>query len=144
MTSTIPPASPRPPAVDPSIGPGRRRELARQYKECGRPAGIYAIRNLTNGAMLVDASLDVEAAINRHRFELSRKDHRDAALLEDWIRCGAESFRFEVVDLVKKRDDPAFDERAELADLLAIWREQLGCGERGGYQRDLPSSKGSE
>jgi len=41
------------------------------------------------------------------------------------MRLGAESFSFEVIDTLKKRDDPAFDCKGELASLLAMWTEEL-------------------
>jgi hypothetical protein len=110
----------------------KNREMSRQYKEAGPAMGVYAIRNLVNQRLLVGASPNVEGALNRHRFELGLKAHANKVLLADWVQFGVENFRFEVVDTVKKRDDPAFDPKAELASLLAMWREELdACGERG-------------
>jgi len=77
---------------------------------------------------------DVEGTLNRHRFELDRKAHRNKLLLEDWLRDGAENFRFEIVDTVKPRDDPAFDPAGELAGLLALWTEELGASGERSYQ----------
>jgi hypothetical protein len=120
--------------MDSSPAHRHQRELTRQYKETPRPMGVYVIRDLANGRLLVGASLDVEGALNRHRFELDRKAHRNKRLLEDWLRDGAENFRFEVVDIVKPRDDPAFDCAAELAALLALWTEELGASGERSYQ----------
>ena len=111
-----------------------QRELTRQYKETPRPMGVYVICNVANGRLLVGASLDVEGALNRHRFELDRKAHRNRRLLEDWLRDGAANFRFEVVDTVKPRDDPAFDAAGELAALHALWTEELGASGERSYQ----------
>ena len=83
------------------IGPGRagdKRGLTKQYKEVGPPMGVYAIRNLANHRVFVGASLNVEGALNRHRFELRMKAHRNKRLLEDWLRWGADNFCFEVID----------------------------------------------
>jgi hypothetical protein len=102
-----------------------KREMTRLYKETLRPAGVYAIRNTANGRVFVGASLDLEGALNRQRFELRMRGHRDAALQRDWDQFGAEAFRFDVLHTLKKRDDPAHDYAAELADLLALWREEL-------------------
>ena len=104
----------------------RQRELTRQYKETPRPVGVYAIRNAAEPARVyLGASLDIDGAINRHRFELGLKRHPNKPLLQAWSRWGAESFRFEVIDTVKPRDDPAFDPKAELVTLLVLWREEL-------------------
>jgi hypothetical protein len=58
---------------------------------------------------------------------LSLKSHANKALLADWLQFGVENFRFEAIDAVKKRDDPAFDPQDELAALLAMWRDALDC-----------------
>ena len=106
----------------------RQRELTKQYKQAARPIGVYAIRNAAEPEPLyLGASLDIDGAINRHRFELGRGSHANKPLLQAWLRCGAASFSFEVIDTVKPRDDPAFDAKAELATLFALWREELGA-----------------
>ena len=106
-----------------------RRELVRHYKETGPRAGVYAIRNLADGRVYVGASTNVDGALNRAQFELRQRGHRHKQLMADWQRLGAEHFRFEVLDCVKKRDDPAFDMQAELADMLQLWCDELGCGD---------------
>jgi hypothetical protein len=119
------------------IGPQRtrdKRELTKQYKEAGPPMGVYVIRNLVNHRVLVGASLNVEGALNRHRFELRMKAHRNKRLLEDWLRWGADKFCFEVIDTLKRHDDPAFDYKGELAALLAMWSDELGCHGDRAYQ----------
>lgn len=115
------------PAVvtDAATGVRTRAELKRQYKEAHPPMGVYAIRNLATGQYYVQASMNVEAAMNRDRFELGFKGHRNPALQRDWLAHGADQFRFEVLDLLKKREAPDFDYKAELALALALWREEL-------------------
>ena len=87
--------------------------------------GVYAIRNLNTGQCYVLASMNVEAAMNRDRFELRFKGHRNTELQRDWLAYGADQFHFEVLDVLKKRVDPTFDYKAELASTLALWREEL-------------------
>lgn len=119
-----------------------KRELTRQYKETMTPVGIYVIRNLANQRVFVGGSMNVTGTLNRERFELELRCHRNAKLLQDWIEYGAENFRFEVIDTVKKRDDPAFDYKGELAALLEMWREELNCyGENGYNTRDARPSR---
>ena len=99
----------------------QRRELVRQYKQSGPVMGVYAIRNLATGRVLLGAGLNAEGALNRHRFELQLKTHRNAALQADWNALGAEAFRFELVDRLKKKDDPGFDPKAELERFARAW-----------------------
>ncbi len=102
-----------------------RRALRQRFRETAVPAGVYAISNRTSGRVLLGASLNVEAALRRHRFELGLRGHRCRALQADWLALGADAFVFEVLATVKERDDPSFDRQAELDDLLALWDEEL-------------------
>jgi hypothetical protein len=106
-----------------------RRELSRRYKEAPPPMGVYAIRNKLTRRVLVGASANPEGAMNRIRFELKLRQHRNAALQQDWSAHGEAGFSFAVIDSVKKSDDPAFDRVAELAALLDMWRQELCVGE---------------
>jgi hypothetical protein len=96
--------------------------------------GVFAILNLVEDRIYVGASNNVEGAINRARFELKMNGHRNTRLQQDWRRLGPSAFRFDIVDTVKKRDDPAFDAQAELAALLALWCEELDCAGARDYQ----------
>jgi hypothetical protein len=109
-----------------------RRALTRHYKETVRPAGVFAIRNLQSGRVLLLASLDLASMMNRQRFQLDQGKHPNRALQQDWNALGAGAFHFEELARVKERDDPAFDRAAELEALFALWCEECGChGERG-------------
>jgi len=107
------------------LPPIDKRLAKRQYREAGPAMGVYAIRNRASGRVVVRASLNLEGSMQRDRFELHLKRHRDPVLLAEWLRDGPESFDFEVVDRLKRRDEPGFDPRAELAALLTMWTEEL-------------------
>ncbi len=111
-----------------------KRELTKQYKARRPPMGVYLIRNLRDGRVLVNGSMNVDGALNRDRFELRMKCHRNKALLDDWLRDGPEAFRFEIIDRLKERDDLAFDYKGELAAVLALWREEFHRRGNGSYE----------
>lgn len=116
-----------------NLSPDTRRSLTRKYKDTVLPAGVFVITNTVNGRVYVAGSLDVEGALNRARFELGLRTHRNKALLRDWIEHGATRFRFEVIDRIKESDDPAFDRAAALEKLLALWREEFQRADEPGY-----------
>lgn len=119
----------------------RRGELARRYRETKRPVGIYAIRNVVNQRVYVAGSTNLQGAMNRDRFELKLKGHRNARLQADWIEHGEANFRFEVIDTIGKdaASDLDVDFKGELEALLELWRAELRCyGERG-YNMRIPS-----
>jgi hypothetical protein len=47
-----------------------KRKLKRDYKEQRRSMGVFQIRNLQNDHIFVASSLNLDAALNRHRFQL--------------------------------------------------------------------------
>jgi hypothetical protein len=112
-----------------------KRHMRRSYKETMVPAGVFVITNTLNGRTLVGASMNVDGAINRNRFELEHQTHRNAALLCDWNQFGAENFSFDRVETMRARDDPAFDYKAELEVMLQLWCDEYECFGAKGYNR---------
>lgn len=103
----------------------QRRALSRQYKERARTMGVYAIRNTESQRVLLRASLNLEGAINRDRFELRLGCHRDAALQAAWRRLGEAGVRFEVLEAIEPRPGSDDDPREVLALSLALWQQEL-------------------
>ena len=88
--------------------------------------GIYAIRDRASGHLLLGASRNVHAALNRARFELRMGKHADRVLQAECNRSGVEGLAFEVLELVKEREDEGFDYAGELKALEQIHRELQG------------------
>ena len=113
-----------------------RQELKRDYLERVKPAGVFQVKNTITGKMLLGSSLNLEGALNSHRFSLTIGSHRNTALQHDWNSYGSDAFAFEVLEMVKISDSPYFNLNDELTLLEQIWIEQLQpFGERG-YNRD--------
>lgn len=104
-----------------------KRQLKQQYRETRSRAGVYAIRNLVTGRLLVAASQDAQGALNRHRFELRQGTHRNRLLRQDWLRHGEAGFGFELLDMLEPDPDGRLDMKRELDELLALWRHETGC-----------------
>ena len=103
-----------------------RRAAARQARDTFPPMGIYAIRHRASGHLLLGASRNVHAALNRARFELRMGKHPDRVLQAEWNRTGVEGLAFEVLEFLKEREDEAFDYAGELRALEQIHRELQG------------------
>src|SRR5512140_3101578 len=113
-----------------------RQDIKREYKERKKPAGVFQVKNTANGKVLLGSSLNLEGPLNSHKFMLSIGRHRNEELQRDWARYGPESFVFEILEVVKEKDDPNFDINDELTLLEQIWLEKLQpFGERG-YNKD--------
>ena len=115
----------------------KRAEIRRQYKETPKQAGIFQIINTTNGKILLGSSKNLEGKLNKHRFQLSSGRHPNRELQEDWGRMGEGAFRFEIAEIVQRKDDPGFNLDDELSLLEEIWIEKTQpCGECG-YNKNL-------
>jgi hypothetical protein len=109
-----------------------RKELNREYQERPKPAGVFQVKNTANGQVLLGNSLNLEGALNGHRFMLKTGSHRNKELQADWNEYGADKFVFEILDVVQVRDDPNFNLSDELTLLEMIWVEKLQpFGEKG-------------
>ena len=115
-----------------------RKAMRRQYKESARPAGLFAVRNTTDGAMLIGASVDLPAMLNRQRFQLEMGGHPDKVLQADWKRLGPDAFRFEVLDELQPPTDPGQDVRDDLETLRDMWLQKLAAEGRPLYPSSTP------
>jgi len=109
-----------------------RKEIKREYKERKKPTGVFQVKNTVNGKVLLGSSLNLEGSLNKHKFMLSIGMHQNKAIQEDWNEYGSDKFVFEILELVKIKDDPSFNLSDELTLLEQIWLEELQpFGERG-------------
>jgi len=109
-----------------------RKELQREYKERVKPSGVYQVKNLANGKVLLGSSLNLEGLLNRNRFTLRNNSHPNEELQKDWNELGPDQFLFEILEVVQVQDDLNFNLKDELTLLEQIWLEKLQpFGERG-------------
>ena len=109
-----------------------REEIKREYKERRMPAGVFQVRNKSNGKVLLGSSLNLEGPLNAHKFMLTIGRHRNDVLQREWNEFGADQFAFEILEIVKVKDDPNFNLSDELTLLEQIWLEKIQpFGERG-------------
>jgi hypothetical protein len=111
-----------------------RKELSRQYKENMPPMGIYVVKNLTNGKILVDSGLNVQGRLNSCRFQLEHGSHTNRELQADFNLAGKENFVFEIVDYLEVTQAKA-DYSDDLKTLEAMWIDKLQPFDARGYNR---------
>ena len=109
-----------------------KQDIKREYKERRKPAGVFQVKNIANGKVLLGSSLNLEGPFNSHKFMLTIGKHRNEALQKEWNEYGPDKFAFEILEVVEFKDDPNFDVNVELTLLEQIWTEKLRpFGERG-------------
>lgn len=109
-----------------------KKDIHREYEERVKPSGVFQVKNVKNGKVLLGSSLNLEGSLNKHRFMLRIGSHTNKALQKDWDEFGADQFIFEILEEVKIVDSPNFNLKDELTLLEQIWLEKLQpIGERG-------------
>ena len=108
-----------------------KKELIQQYKDMKNEAGIYQIRNTQNNKILIESTPNLKT-INGKRFQLQMGSHMNNLLQEDWNKYGEESFVFEVLEVLKEKEEGFLDIKEELKKLEEKWVKKLQpYGERG-------------
>jgi hypothetical protein len=109
----------------------RRRDLREQARLHPPQAGVYVIRHLATGRVIVAATANIAGARNRFDFAISTNTvgALDGQLGGDIAAHGLEGLEFEVLETLDVQPGTLdADLRAELATLAALYREQLGAG----------------
>jgi len=102
-----------------------KKELKAAYKQMKILMGVFQIKNIENNKVLIDHSIDMESKWNRHKIELKFGNHRNRSLQKDWNEYGEESFVFEVLSELKKREEENINYNKELKTLQDIVIEEL-------------------
>lgn len=110
----------------------RKKELKQQYKEIPIEAGVYQIKNIQNQMVFINSTRNFKT-LNGEKFMLESGTHINKALQKDWNQFGKEAFTFEILEVLKKKDTPLFNEKEALAELEAKWLESTQPYEEQGY-----------
>ncbi|RJG15353.1 GIY-YIG nuclease family protein [Paenibacillus thiaminolyticus] len=120
----------------------RKKELASAYQKSFRPMGVYQIRNVKNGKIFVDGTMDLEGAKNRLEFmKQTKMNSIIPELKQDWDAYGGDCFVFEELDQIKPREESVADRselkkyRDEVDALLDLWIEKLQPFGDNGYNK---------
>ncbi len=114
----------------------RQKSLVQDYKKQPKKLGAYCIRNTTNSKCFVGVSRDLDARINRHRFELrSNSEQVSTELQRDWNTLGPDGFTFTILDTIEPPDTPQYDPTEDLQVLEQLWFEQLEPFAPDGYNK---------
>ena len=112
----------------------RRKQLNQMYQEIPIIAGIYQVKNLKNQKMFIRSTRNLKT-INGVKFTLESGTHINKELQKDWQQYGADAFSIEVLEELKKSEEPYFNEKEALKELETKWLEQLQPYGEQGYNR---------
>ena len=110
-----------------------RNKLKQAYKLNPPPAGVYQIKNLRNGKILIGSALNVHGKRNGIQFELRQGHHFNEALQADLDQFGPEAFVVEILDELKPAEGETRVDPEELRALEALWLEKVQPYNEKGY-----------
>ncbi len=101
------------------------KELKYQYKQTRMDMGVYQIKNIRNGKLIIGSSSNIRAIMNRNRFVLKYGAHKNRELQNDWNEFGEGGFSMEVMELLEQNEEIESDYSDELAALEEKWLKRL-------------------
>ena len=113
----------------------KKKELKKQYAQTMQPMGIYQVRNLTNGKILIARGLNVHGIINSCKFQLANGSHMNKELQHDFNKLGPHNFAFEIIDRLDPQADTPMDYSDDLKLLEEMWIEKLQPFDEKGYNK---------
>jgi group I intron endonuclease len=112
-----------------------RKEKINAYKEAVQPMGVYQIRNIVNGKILIGSSKDLKGILNRHKFQLKNNLHTNKDIQNDFTKFGEVNFRFEILDYLEPGEDNEANYTNDLEILENMWLEKLKPFNEKGYNK---------
>ena len=103
-----------------------KKELRAQYREREVIGGVYAIKNVANGKILIDSAVNLQGFKNRFEFSQKTGSCVNMKLQKDWGQHGSSAFVFEILEELKKGDTQSDKEfKADIAMLKEIWIKKM-------------------
>lgn len=112
----------------------RRQELQQQYKDTKQEAGVFQIRNTSNGKVWIVSTKNLRS-MNGKRLELAMSTHLNKALQKEWNEFGGDAFAIEVLEVLQVKETGYFDANDALKKLEEKWLEQLQPFDERGYNK---------
>lgn len=105
-----------------------KKDLLAEYKERKITGGICAVRNTANGKILLSAVTDIQGYKNRFEFSQATGGCINVKLQNDWNKYSHETFVFEILDeLVKKDTQTSKEFSDDIQTLKEIWLERINA-----------------
>lgn len=117
-----------------------KKELKKKYKQTLPPMGIYQIKNLVNGKILIGHTKNLTAKFNSYKFQLNSNMHINKILQEEYNKYGEENFTIEILDRLEPKEDLTINYENDLVTLEELWVEKLKPYNETGYNKEKVKS----
>jgi group I intron endonuclease len=102
-----------------------KKKLLKEYKQTVQPMGIFQIRNLQNGKIFIGNSTNLNAVMNRFKFDPEMSCNVVSQLKKEFSQYGADNFVLEIIDRLEPKKEPDYNYREDLAELEQMWIDKL-------------------
>ena len=103
-----------------------KKELLTEYKVRKETGGIYIIRNIVNGRVLLLSTANLQGSKNRFAFSQKTGGCENLKLAADWKEFGSDAFTLEVIEEIDKSEGQTPEEfKADIKLLYSLWLEKL-------------------
>lgn len=107
-----------------------KKELKEKYKNTRPEMGVFKIESRMSGSCYLYSCQDMNALMNRYRFQLGMGSHPNRALQNEWNEQGGGNFYFEILERLEyDKDESKSDYSEDLGLLHLIWAEKLKCAD---------------
>ncbi|OZI10514.1 LuxR family transcriptional regulator [Bacillaceae bacterium SAS-127] len=113
----------------------RKKQLKQLYKETSVEAGVYQIKNNDNGKLFIGSTRNLKT-LNGVKFSLNNDTYSNKALQAEWRQFGKDAFSIDILETLKKKDDPYFNEKEALLELENKWLDHFQPYGKRGYNQE--------
>lgn len=91
-----------------------KKQLREKAKDHKTTMGVLAVTNTLNGKQYVQASLNLEALVNKMKFLLNGGIFEHSQLQKEWTELGSDTFTFEFAVIVPDQNNEYINYRQEI------------------------------
>ncbi|MDK2866095.1 MAG: hypothetical protein PWP51_1583 [Clostridiales bacterium] len=103
-----------------------KKTLKENYKTRDITGGVYRLKCSGNGMFWLRSAKELDKALNRFQFFVKTNSHPEPVMKQAWQTYGAESFSFEILETLEKKETQTdLEYREDIKVLLELWTEKL-------------------
>jgi hypothetical protein len=114
------------------------KKMKELYKQKMPDMGIYQIKNMASGKILIGRAMDLNGKLNSEKFQLKHNMHMNRELQGDFNVSSPGGFSFAILDRLPPKERPDYDYDGDLKALEAMWLEKLQPYDTRGYHKKKP------
>ena len=91
-----------------------KQQLREKAKDHKITIGVLSVKNNLTGKQLIQGALNLEALVNKMKFQLNAGQFPNSELQKDWKELGNDAFTFEFVYSIESQENSFINYRQEI------------------------------